>query len=240
MRRPYTTAQYADIAAKLRAAFGADNVSFTTDVIVGFPGETEDDFEASMAFVTGMRFLKVHVFPYSRREGTAAYDFADQLPEHEKEGRSRRMTAAVEVGTRCRSSHYAGPQSQRAVGNAAVRHTVHRLHEAVPACAGQRTRAQDRRHVEVTLGAWDGKRCRAGDRLIYIDCCSAVIHARCRGQCLHRPAGGCRHPPLQAGDAAAPQEILHPFCREISGFYRDFPVFCCLPSCKKCGFLVKF
>ena len=45
---------------------------------------------------------------------------------------------------------------------------------------------------------------------------------------------------LQAGDAAAPQEILHPFCREISGFYRDFPVFCCLPSCKKYGFLVKF
>ena len=96
MRRPYTTAQFADIAAKLRAAFGAENVSFTTDVIVGFPGETEEDFEASMAFVTGQRFLKVHVFPYSRREGTPAYDFPGQLPEHEKEDRSRRMTAAVE------------------------------------------------------------------------------------------------------------------------------------------------
>ena len=56
MRRPYTTAQYAEIADKLREAFGAENVSFTTDVIVGFPGETEEDFEASMAFVTGMRF----------------------------------------------------------------------------------------------------------------------------------------------------------------------------------------
>ena len=96
MRRPYTTAQYADIAAQLRQAFGAENVSFTTDVIVGFPGETEEDFEASMDFVTGMRFLKVHVFPYSRREGTAAFDFPDQLPEHEKEARSHRMTAAVE------------------------------------------------------------------------------------------------------------------------------------------------
>ena len=96
MRRPYTTAQYADIAAKLREAFGAEKVSFTTDVIVGFPGETEEDFEASMAFVTGMQFLKVHVFPYSRREGTAAYDFPGQVPEHEKESRSRRMTAAVE------------------------------------------------------------------------------------------------------------------------------------------------
>lgn len=96
MRRPYTTAQFAEIADKLRKAFGPDNVSFTTDVIVGFPGETEEDFEASMKFVTEQRFLKVHVFPYSRREGTAAYDFSDQIPEHEKEERSRRMTAAVE------------------------------------------------------------------------------------------------------------------------------------------------
>ena len=63
MRRPYTTAQFAEIADKLRRAFGPENVSFTTDVIVGFPGETEEDFEASMAFVTGQCFLKVHVFP---------------------------------------------------------------------------------------------------------------------------------------------------------------------------------
>ena len=97
MRRPYTTAQFAEIADKLRSAFGADRVSFTTDVIVGFPGETEEDFEAGMAFVTGQRFLKVHVFPYSRREGTPAYDYPDQVPEHEKEDRSRRMTAAVEA-----------------------------------------------------------------------------------------------------------------------------------------------
>ena len=96
MRRPYTTEQYAAVAAKLREAFGEENVSITTDVIVGFPGETEQDFEDSMAFVAGQRFLKVHVFPYSRREGTPAFDFPNQVPEHEKESRSRRMTAAVE------------------------------------------------------------------------------------------------------------------------------------------------
>src|SRR5699024_2277437 len=96
MRRPYTTAQYAAIVEKLRAAFG-EALSLTTDVIVGFPGETEDDFAASLAFVTGQRFLKVHVFPYSRREGTPAYDFPAQVPEHEKENRSHRMTAAVEA-----------------------------------------------------------------------------------------------------------------------------------------------
>ena len=64
--------------------FGEENVSITTDVIVGFPGETEQDFEDSMAFVAGQRFLKVHVFPYSRREGTPAFDFPNQVPEHER------------------------------------------------------------------------------------------------------------------------------------------------------------
>lgn len=161
MRRPYTTAQYADIAAKLRAAFGADNVSFTTDVIVGFPGETEDDFEASMAFVTGMRFLKVHVFPYSRREGTAAYDFADQLPEHEKEARSRRMTAAVEE---VRAAEAAAMQGRKASvlletplsATIFTGYTKQYLPVLVSA-PGHKTGDI----VEVTLGAWDGKRCRA-------------------------------------------------------------------------------
>ena len=161
MRRPYTTAQYADIAAKLRAAFGADNVSFTTDVIVGFPGETEDDFEASMAFVTGMRFLKVHVFPYSRREGTAAYDFADQLPEHEKEARSRRMTAAVEE---VRAAEAAAMQGRKASvlletplsATMFTGYTKQYLPVLVSA-PGHKTGDV----VEVTLGAWDGKRCRA-------------------------------------------------------------------------------
>ena len=161
MRRPYTTAQYADIAAKLRAAFGTDNVSFTTDVIVGFPGETEDDFEASMAFVTGMRFLKVHVFPYSRREGTAAYDFADQLPEHEKEARSRRMTAAVEE---VRAAEAAAMQGRKASvlletplsATMFTGYTKQYLPVLVSA-PGHKTGDI----VEVTLGAWDGKRCRA-------------------------------------------------------------------------------
>lgn len=96
MRRPYTAEQYADIVKRMRKTFGEKRVSFTTDVIVGFPGETEEDFQESLHFVTSQRFLKVHVFPYSRRAGTAAYDFPNQVPEHEKESRSRRMTEAVE------------------------------------------------------------------------------------------------------------------------------------------------
>ena len=161
MRRPYTTAQYADIAAQLRQAFGAENVSFTTDVIVGFPGETEEDFEASMAFVTGMRFLKVHVFPYSRREGTAAFDFPDQLPEHEKEARSHRMTAAVE---KVRAAEVAAMQGRTAsvlletpLSNTLFTGYTKQYLPVLVSAPGHKTGDI----VEVVLGAWDGKRCRA-------------------------------------------------------------------------------
>lgn len=161
MRRPYTTAQFAEIADKLRSAFGADRVSFTTDVIVGFPGETEEDFEASMAFVTEQRFLKVHVFPYSRREGTQAYDYPDQVPEHEKEDRSRRMTAAVEA---VRAEEAARMQGRAAdvlletplSATLFTGYTKQYLPVLVtaPGC-------QTGDIVKVTLGAWDGKRSRA-------------------------------------------------------------------------------
>ncbi|WP_294852181.1 tRNA (N(6)-L-threonylcarbamoyladenosine(37)-C(2))-methylthiotransferase MtaB [uncultured Gemmiger sp.] len=161
MRRPYTTAQFAEIAAKLRTAFGEENVSFTTDVIVGFPGESEEDFEASMAFVTGQRFLKVHVFPYSRREGTPAYDFPGQLPEHEKEDRSRRMTAAVEE---VRAAEVAAMQGCTAsvlleTPLSATLFTGYTKQYLPVLVSAPRHKTGD--IVNVTLGAWDGRRCRA-------------------------------------------------------------------------------
>lgn len=161
MRRPYTTAQFAEIADKLRNAFGAEEVSFTTDVIVGFPGETEEDFEACMAFVTGQRFLKVHVFPYSRREGTPAYDFPDQVPEHEKESRSRRMTAAVEAVRAEEAARMEGRTAEVLLEtplSATVFTGYTRQYLPVLVTApGHRTGDI----VTVKLGAWDGKRCRA-------------------------------------------------------------------------------
>lgn len=97
MRRVYTAEEYARVVEKLRAAFGSF-ASFTTDVIVGFPGETEDEFAESLAFVCAQKFLKVHVFPYSRRAGTPAADFPGQLTEAQKAGRVHRLqTAADEV-----------------------------------------------------------------------------------------------------------------------------------------------
>ena len=79
MRRVYTAEQYAQVVDQIRAAYGERPVSFTTDCICGFPGETQADFEESCAFLKKIGFLKVHVFPYSRRSGTPAYDFPAQV-----------------------------------------------------------------------------------------------------------------------------------------------------------------
>ena len=97
MRRPYTAAQYLDIVQRIRAAYEGRRVSFTTDCICGFPGETEEDFETSCTFLEQVGFLRVHVFPYSRREGTPAFGFSDQVHEREKQRRSRAMHLRAEA-----------------------------------------------------------------------------------------------------------------------------------------------
>lgn len=96
MRRVYSAEQYAQVVDQIRAAYGSRPVSFTTDCICGFPGETPDDFAESCDFLKKIGFLKVHVFPYSRRSGTPAYDFPDQVHEREKQARSREMNALAE------------------------------------------------------------------------------------------------------------------------------------------------
>jgi len=96
MRRVYTAEQYLTVVEKLKAAFGETNISFTTDCICGFPGESEEDFAESCEFLRKVGFLKVHVFPYSRRKGTPAYDFPGQIHERAKQDRSRRMNAVAE------------------------------------------------------------------------------------------------------------------------------------------------
>ena len=96
MRRVYTAEQYAQVVDQIRAAYSSRPVSFTTDCICGFPGETKADFEESCEFLKKIGFLKVHVFPYSRRSGTPAYDFPDQIHEREKQERSRTMNALAE------------------------------------------------------------------------------------------------------------------------------------------------
>ena len=93
MNRHYDCAEYRRIANKIREVF--DNPSITTDIMVGFPGETEEDFEASMAFAQEIGLAKAHVFAYSRREGTAAARRPGQIQNSIKEERSRRMIEAT-------------------------------------------------------------------------------------------------------------------------------------------------
>ncbi len=89
MRRRYTKDEYRDAVGRLRAA--SPDVAITTDVIVGFPGETEAEFEESYAFCEEMRFAGVHVFPYSQRSGTAAFKMPDQVPDPVKKQRVHRL-----------------------------------------------------------------------------------------------------------------------------------------------------
>ena len=93
MRRPYRTRQVRDAIAALRDVI--PGVTFTTDVIVGFPGETEDNFSETVAFCRDARFLRLHVFPYSPRPGTPAANFPDQVEGEEKH---RRVRELVKVG----------------------------------------------------------------------------------------------------------------------------------------------
>ncbi len=102
MNRHYTPDEYAKKCDILRKYF--DEPALTTDVIVGFPGETEEEFAASKAFIDSLDFYETHVFQYSRREGTKADQMPDQVPSELKEARShellelsRRKQAAYEA-----------------------------------------------------------------------------------------------------------------------------------------------
>ncbi len=89
MNRHYNCAEYAEIVTNLRNAF--ENSSMTTDVMVGFAGETEEDFNASLNFVKSIGFAKVHIFPYSRRKGTVADKAPNQIDPQIKEQRAKIM-----------------------------------------------------------------------------------------------------------------------------------------------------
>ena len=94
MNRHYTADEYKALCDKLRNTF--DDTSITTDVMVGFNGESEEDFEDSLSFVKSIAFEEVHVFPYSEREGTAASKKGDDVPKVEKERRAGIMISETE------------------------------------------------------------------------------------------------------------------------------------------------
>ncbi|MGN0174480.1 MAG: tRNA (N(6)-L-threonylcarbamoyladenosine(37)-C(2))-methylthiotransferase MtaB [Acutalibacteraceae bacterium] len=99
MNRHYDTEFYADLVAKLRAKF--DNAGITTDIMVGFAGESDEDFKTSVNFLKRIAFSKAHVFAYSIRRGTAAEKFEGHVKNSVKRERSAIM---IEAANECQKS----------------------------------------------------------------------------------------------------------------------------------------
>lgn len=91
MNRKYTTAQFKSIVDGLRDAF--DDVAITTDIMVGFPGETDEEFDETITFVRKIKFAEAHIFQYSQRRGTPAAKRPNQISPELKEKRSKTITA---------------------------------------------------------------------------------------------------------------------------------------------------
>jgi len=106
MNRRYTVAEYAALVGAARAAI--PDLAVTSDVIVGFPGETDAEFEASLAFVREMGLAQVHVFPYSLRPGTPASRMPDHVSFQVKAERARQMRAAAAARARAFRQQFVG------------------------------------------------------------------------------------------------------------------------------------
>lgn len=125
MGRNYNTAEFKTIVDKLRKR--VPEIAITTDIMVGFPGETEEDFLQSLNFVQSVCFSKVHVFQYSRRAETKAAEFPDQIPSRKKEDRSKRLIHIGEADAKRFHSLFVDKKVQVLVeqipGNQALGHT---------------------------------------------------------------------------------------------------------------------
>lgn len=91
MGRRYTPEEYKKDVVLLREAM--PGCAITTDIIAGFPGETEAEFEETLTFVTEIGLSRIHVFPYSKRKGTRAYDMPEQVSPQTKKERAKRLIA---------------------------------------------------------------------------------------------------------------------------------------------------
>ena len=94
MHRPYNTEQYRQEMARIRAA--VPDIALSTDLMVGFPGETDEQFENSLRFCDEIAFSSMHLFKYSPRQGTPAAGYPNQVPNEVKDARSKRMQEVAE------------------------------------------------------------------------------------------------------------------------------------------------
>lgn len=106
MNRRYTTEQFRTIVSILRKYY--DDVILTTDIIVGFPGETEEEFNKTYEFLKDMKFYKMHVFKYSPRKGTKAAQMNNQIDGNKKEQRSQKLIELSNDNERKYNKEYIG------------------------------------------------------------------------------------------------------------------------------------
>jgi len=126
MNRRYTREEYAGYVGNVRRRY--DTPAITTDIITGFPGEGEAEFRETVAFAEEMGFAKLHVFPYSEREGTAAVKLGGSVPVEVRKSRAREL---IEVGKRLEYAYMdgfigktQGVLFETAEGDAAEGHTT--------------------------------------------------------------------------------------------------------------------
>ena len=163
MRRKYTADMALKAIERMKAAI--PGVTFSCDVIVGFPGETEEDFLDTVEFCQKVSFLHLHIFPYSKRKGTEATEMPDQVPENIKHERAARLEAVgkdisnrlLEEYVRSHSSESKNPVyvlSEKALSGKTKGHSEHfievmiKKHTEVPGVI-----------IPVYLESTDGKYC---------------------------------------------------------------------------------
>ena len=106
MNRHYNKAQYLELVKKIREKI--PNVGLTTDIMVGFAGETEEDFQETIDLVKQVRFSGIFTFIYSRRKGTPGYDMPNQIPTTVKKDRIKKLIATQNVIVNELSKEYVG------------------------------------------------------------------------------------------------------------------------------------
>ncbi|WP_088228756.1 tRNA (N(6)-L-threonylcarbamoyladenosine(37)-C(2))-methylthiotransferase MtaB [Desulfosporosinus sp. FKB] len=135
MHRPYTLQDYRELLLRLRQRI--PGLAVTTDIIVGFPGETEEDHASTLNFVRECGFAGVHVFPYSKRQGTPAADYPDQILKKVKDQRVKALMAAARESQEAFMRRFIGKRVEVLVervdpeGNA-VGHTPHYIEVHLP------------------------------------------------------------------------------------------------------------
>lgn len=108
MNRRYSIEEFEEGVQLLRKAY--PNVALTTDIIVGFPGETEEEFNTTYQFLKRIKFYKTHIFKYSQRKGTRAAVMPNQVDGNIKEERSRKLIALSDENEREYNKKYIGKE----------------------------------------------------------------------------------------------------------------------------------